>query len=106
MGHTTVGAFTGVGGRALFKKVATRADGTNLVLRIAHKGRVPKLAALFALVGGGDKGADIKTVSIKLNLVGQREGSVHNLDVGGGYFALQGLTPVKHSLSRHNFVNR
>ena len=105
MGQTTVGAFTFVGGRALFKKVATGTDRANL-LRIAHKGRVAKLAALFALVGGWDKGADIKTVSMKLNLVGQGEGSVHNLDVGGGHFALQGLTPVKHSLSRHNFVNR
>ena len=105
MGQTTVGAFTCVGGRALFKKVATGTDRANL-LRIAHKGSVTKLAALFALVGGRDKGADIKTVSIKLNLVGQGEGSVHNLDVGGGHFALQGLTPVKHSLSRHNFVSR
>ena len=104
MGRTTVWAFTGVRGRALFKKVATGTDRANL-LRIAHKGRVTKLAALFALVGGGDKGADIKTVSFKLNLVGQGEGSVHNLDVGGGYFALQGLTPAKHSLSLHNFVN-
>ena len=105
MGQTTVGAFTFVGGRALLKKVATGTDRADL-LRIAHKGRVTKLAALFALVGGWDKGADIKTVSIKLNFVGQGEGSVHNLDVGGGHFALQGLTPVKHSLSRHNFVNR
>ena len=105
MGQTTVGAFTFVRGRALFKEVATRTDGANL-LRIAYKGRVTKLATLFALVGGGDKGADIKTVSIKLNLIRQGEGSVHNLDVGGGYLALQGLTPDKHSLSRHNFVNR
>ena len=65
MGQTTVGAFTCVRGRALFKKLATGTDRANL-LRIAHKGRVTKLAALFALVGGGDKGADVVNRSPKL----------------------------------------
>ena len=105
MRQTTVGSFTGVGGRALFKKVATRTDGTNLVLRIAHKGRVPKLAAPSALVGGGDKGADVVNRSPKLNVIGQGEGSVHYLDVGGRYLALQGLTKTKHPFSRHNVIN-
>ena len=72
MGQTTVGAFTCVGGRALFKKVATRTDGANL-LRIAHKGSVTKLAALFALAGGRDKGADVVNSSPKLNVIGQGE---------------------------------
>ena len=104
MGQTTVGAFTCVGGRALFKKVATRTDGANL-LRIAHKGSVTKLAALFALAGGRDKGADVVNSSPKLNVIGQGEGSVHYLDVGGRYFALQGLAKTKHPFSRHNVVN-
>ena len=105
MGQTRVGTFTGVGGRALFKKVAPGTDGANLVLRIAHIGRVSKLAALFALDRGRDKGADVVDKGTKLNVIGQGKSSVHYLDVGGRYLALEGLAPTKHPFSRHNVNN-
>ena len=75
------------------------------MLRFAHIRGVPKLAAQSALVRDGDKGADVIKRTTEFNVIGQGEESVHYLDVGGRYIALEGLTPVKHSLSRHNFIN-
>ena len=76
-------------------------DGANLVLRLAHVGRMSKLAAPSALVEDGDKGADVET---GVTVIVRVEGSVHYLDVGDKYVALRGLTACEHSFSRHNFI--
>ena len=90
----------------MLKAVATSTDGTNLVLRFAHIRGVPKLAAPSALDRVRDKGSNVVKGTSKLNVIGQGEGSVHYLDVGGRYVALQGMAPTEHTFSRHNFVNR
>ena len=78
-------------------------DGANLVLRVAHIRGVAKLAATSTLDRGRDKGADVVNRTTKLNVIGQGKGSVHYLDVGGRYLALQELTPTIHSFGRHIF---